>query len=200
MAAYTFDGPNALIILPLGVTAISINDLWSRWIDWTLTGDNSKYLPAFRTSGGDPIGGGQFAGTYFFLENQAGSGWRIRPSEENQQLTITGNLFAEDSASPIFVPTLGGYTVLVNTNTSALTQLQGETISTSPMEELAQGTPSATPTFYEALMLLYMSARNRLTTTASSLQIHDSSGTVVAKSALTDDGTTFIRDVFVSGP
>lgn len=121
MANYTFDGANGLIILPSGVTQISLSDLYSRWVEWLLTDDNSKYLFAFRTIGGDPLPGGLTFGTGIFLQNQ--NGWRIRPQEADHELIITGNLYPEDSLLPMFVPTLGEYTVSIYVERSAQTQV-----------------------------------------------------------------------------
>lgn len=68
----TFDGVNRLIILGSEVTSIDIKvDIYSAWKRWVLIDDNSKYLPALRTIGGDPapLGSGRFAGDIYFLLN-----------------------------------------------------------------------------------------------------------------------------------
>lgn len=117
MTQVTFDGPNKLIIVDNGVTELDATvDLYSDWKEWMLTSgsDNAKYLPAFRTTGGDELPGGQFISGYFFLTN----GWRIRPYEGDHGLTIVGNLFVDGGGNP-FVPTLGDYTVMVNVQTSS---------------------------------------------------------------------------------
>ena len=104
MALY-FDAANRRIVLSsASVTAI---ELWSRWADWVAADDNAKYLPAFRSVGGDDLGGGLSIPPYFFLMN----GWRVRPMEANQTLTITGNLFVDGAGDPV-VPTLGAFNVL----------------------------------------------------------------------------------------
>jgi len=79
-----------------------------------------KFALPFRTIGGDDLGGGLDAGAYFFLRNDLG--WRIRPYEASHDLTITGNLYANDVNLPISVPTLGPYTVSFRLTTSSLTQ------------------------------------------------------------------------------
>lgn len=68
------------------------------------------------------------------------------------------------------------------------------------LAQLAQAQPSATPTVSEALMLLYMALRNAGTTTATTLTIANSAGTVIAKSTLSDNGTTFSKAALVAGP
>jgi len=69
--------------------------------------DTQKYLPAFRTTGGDPLTPGVEAGAYFFLQNQAGSDWRIISSDEDQTINYSGNLVGEDSAVTLINVTPG---------------------------------------------------------------------------------------------
>lgn len=108
--SYTFDGNN-LTITPNDASSFSIDDMYSRWKDWVLLFDNSKYPPAFRTVGGDPIGPGQAVSPYYFLNTTAG--WHIKPYEEDYELRISGNLYSEDPNLSMFVPTTGGFTVTV---------------------------------------------------------------------------------------
>lgn len=118
--AYTFDGENRIIFLTGGVTSFEVSDLYSRWKDWMLLGDNSKWIPAFDLSvGGDDLGGGLKAGAYYFLTN----GWHIKPEEQDYQLDVIGNLFAIPSTEPLFLTTTGPYNVLIQLQTSQLTQL-----------------------------------------------------------------------------
>lgn len=117
---YLFDGPNKLITLTAGTTSFNVADLFSRWKDWVIEFDNTKYLPAFDLSvGGDDLGDGIYAGAYFFITN----GWQIKPQEANHKLTIEGNLFSIPSSAQIFRATSGSYNVLIQMKTSSLTQL-----------------------------------------------------------------------------
>lgn len=104
--AITFDPTNKRIILD--TTYVESIDLYSRWKEWVATGDNSKYLPAFSTVGGEPLGGDLFVARYFFLLNN----WRIRPMESSHTLVIDGNISVLGGGDPV-VPTLGTYKVLV---------------------------------------------------------------------------------------
>lgn len=61
------------------------------------------------------------------------------------------------------------------------------------LPELGIGTPAATPTVSQALMLLYMALRDRMDTTATAIKLYNDAGQVIAQAALTDDGTTFTR-------
>jgi hypothetical protein len=108
----TFDGPNKLMILSSGTTTLSVVDLYSRWKDWVLLSDNSKWLEAFAPLGGDDID--QAAGTkvplYAFLTNN----WRVRPQEADHTLSVTSGVLLVQGGGDPFVDTLGDYTVRVN--------------------------------------------------------------------------------------
>jgi hypothetical protein len=110
--AYTFDGPSRIISLSTGTTSFSVKDLWSRWVDWYLTSDNGKYLPALENVGGQVISvsANSYVPIYVTLVN----GWKIRPQEANHNLDVTeGVLISSDNLSP-FVSTIGAYNVQVN--------------------------------------------------------------------------------------
>lgn len=125
--ALTFDAGGKRIVLDSA--SVTATELYSRWVDWCASGDNAKYLPAFRAVGGDDLGGGLSIPPYYFLQN----GWRVRPMEASHNLIITGNLFVEGGGVPV-VSTLGTYQV--NVNYTVPVQAQG--ISTS-----GSGGPSA---------------------------------------------------------
>ena len=109
--AIMFDGLSKRITLGAGDTSLSVRDLWSRWVDWLLTGDNSKYAIAFSQTGGDDIDAS--AGTsipiYIFMQN----GWRVMPQSANHSLRVfDGVLLVAGGGDPFLdVP---GYTVRVN--------------------------------------------------------------------------------------
>jgi hypothetical protein len=109
---YSIDGSTKVITLTSGTTSVSVRDLWSRWVDWFLTGDNSKYLPAFVNVGGDDID--ESAGTkipiYAFLMN----GWKIKPQEANHTLTISDGILLVNGGGDPFNNTMGAYTVRIN--------------------------------------------------------------------------------------
>lgn len=114
--ANTFDGINKLIILGEGTTSLSIRELYSEWVDWVALSDNSKYLPAFRTVGGDSISSTKELGITFFMIND----WKIRPYEGNHRLLVEGNVYTDPYGSSIFVPTLGNYNIVIETTVSNL--------------------------------------------------------------------------------
>ena len=105
----------------LDSAAVSAREIYAAWVYWLALGDNAKYLPAFRSVGGDDLGGGLLIPPYYFLAN----GWRVRPMEANQTLTVEGNLFVDGGGDPI-VPTLGTFNVL----TKLVVPVQAQGINT----------------------------------------------------------------------
>lgn len=130
-----FDWANKIMALYSGENEISVEiDLYSdAKEDWQTSGELNKFKFPFRVIGGDSTVGTQTVEPYFFLQE----GWKIRPSEEDQILTVTGNLFVEGGGNP-FVPTLGDYTVLANqltTITRVSTEVSGEIQASLSTEE-----------------------------------------------------------------
>ena len=121
----TFDAANRLIIVNTGITQLDAEtDLYSAAKrEWKDDIELNKLRLPFRTVAGDPLGQNREVGAYFFLQNQSGADWRIRPDEADHELVILGNLYAEDSEAPMFVPTLGSYTVTISMERSSLTQV-----------------------------------------------------------------------------
>lgn len=109
---YSFNGSTKIITLTAGTTNVSVRDMWSRWVDWMLTSDNSKYLPAFVNVGGNDIdlSAGTYIPIYAFLVN----GWKVKPQEANHTLTITDGILLVDGGGDPFVNTTGSYVVRIN--------------------------------------------------------------------------------------
>lgn len=93
---FTFDGPNKLIDIS-GTTEVDVQELYSSWKEWVLL-DNANYYDAFRTFGGDPTITGQFAPSYYFLQN----GWRVNVLS-GQSISFGTNLYTEEGDSPFIV-------------------------------------------------------------------------------------------------
>ncbi|APU88976.1 conserved hypothetical protein [Virus Rctr197k] len=98
------------------INTINAQEIYSEWKDWLRTADNAKYPFAFTYVGGDPITLTVSVGSTFFLEN----GWRIRPAELSHKLTVVGNIYTREPGESIFLPTLAPFTVLAETQVSAL--------------------------------------------------------------------------------
>lgn len=115
-AKVNFDGINKLITVVSNTYSIDVKlDLYSSWKIWVMENDNAKFLPAFRSIGGDQLTGGQYLGATFFLLN----GWRIRTWEGSHTLAVVGNLYTEEGVSP-FVDTLGNWNTRIEFTKSNL--------------------------------------------------------------------------------
>jgi hypothetical protein len=130
--AYSIDGANKIITLTAGTTSVSVRDLWSRWVDWFLTDDNSKYLPAFVNVGGDDIDAveGTKIPIYAFLMN----GWKIKPQETNHTLTISDGILLVNGGGDPFNNTTGAYTVRIKYSqpVQAISFVAGESTGLTP--------------------------------------------------------------------
>lgn len=114
----TFDGINKLILVADGVTSLNVKeDVYSAWKEWQLIPNehNSKFEPAFRAIGGDPISGGRNLGVTYFLIN----GWRMRTWEGDHRLLVDGNIFTEEGEK-VFVETVSNWNTEITFNVSNL--------------------------------------------------------------------------------
>ena len=94
----TFDGENRLILINDGETDIDVQtDIYSDWKEWFMVYDNSKWVAALRTVGGDPISDTRRLGDTYFLIND----WKIKPWRGEYRLIMTGNLYCDDGSNPI---------------------------------------------------------------------------------------------------
>jgi hypothetical protein len=109
---FSFNGVTKTITLTSGTVSVSVRDLWSRYVDWYLTADNSKFLPAFDIVGGNDIDSD--AGTkipiYCFLQN----GWKIKPQEANHTLAVSDGILLVDGGGDPFINPTGAFTVRIN--------------------------------------------------------------------------------------
>jgi hypothetical protein len=87
----SFDGINKIIYVHEDVTEFNIRtDLYTSWVDWVALYDHTKFLPAIRVTGLDPIGGGVYTGDVYFLIN----GWKL--AINLQTVKVNGVLFSDD--------------------------------------------------------------------------------------------------------
>jgi hypothetical protein len=107
----TFDGASKVIGLTSGTVSLSVRDLWSRWVDWVLTTDNSRLLLAMTVLGGDDID--PAAGTKVPVYVSLINGWRVRPQAANHTLNVSdGVLLVAGGGDPFLDQT--GFTVRIN--------------------------------------------------------------------------------------
>ena len=109
--AISFDGATRTISLSAGTVTLDVRDVYSRWKDWMLLSDNSKWPEAFESVGGNPID--QNAGTYIPAYIYLLNGWHIHPQMANHTLNVVGGILLRAGGGDPFedVP---GYTVRVN--------------------------------------------------------------------------------------
>jgi len=106
-----FDGTTKTVTITTD-TELDIRDLWSRWVDWWLTSDNSKYGLAMAQVGGDDID--TVAGTkipvYIYLQD----GWKVKPKELNHTLNVVNGVLLTDDSSDPFTNTSGSFIIRIN--------------------------------------------------------------------------------------
>jgi len=110
--AISFDGSTKVISLSTGTVSLSIRDLWSRWVDWFITSDNSKYPIAFEQVGGNSIDltAGTSIPIYIFLKNN----WKIKPQEASHTLNVSDGVIVVDGGGDPFINTTGSYIIRIN--------------------------------------------------------------------------------------
>lgn len=112
--------PNVIVEISTGGdNTISALEIFSEWKQWLLDGSPSLLgLPqAFTVLGGDPKTPTTELGQAFFMHSPD---WVFRPAELDHKLTIVGDIGVLGGVGSFLVPTLGGYTVLVELERSAL--------------------------------------------------------------------------------
>ena len=133
----TFDGSNRRIIINPGELSLDVEqDIYSDWKEWVGLWDYSKYLPAFRTTGGDPLPGGRRVGQYFFLIN----GWKLVPPSDTllDDIEIVGNLFTEDGSN-VFVNPDQSPIRLIRQVVSQFTEIASPTIDSGSISVTVSG-------------------------------------------------------------
>ena len=105
----TFDGEDRKIYLNPQYATIRVKqDMYSASKRWIQRRQNLAYLPPLRSIGGDPVGGGQYAGDLYFLTND----WQVVVSH---QVSVTGVLYNDNvSISTYSVQSGGGVTASVS--------------------------------------------------------------------------------------
>lgn len=104
-----FDGANRVITVDPSIDSISVKeDIYSSYKEWLLLRDNAKFEQALRTIGGDPVGGGLYAGDMYFLMN----GWQIHVTHN---IRVNGILYHDDvNLIPYVILPGGGVTSTVS--------------------------------------------------------------------------------------
>jgi len=112
-----------------GLSDISVPyDLYSRLKDdWHSTPNLRKLHFCFSTEGGTTVTPVKKSGAYFFLRNDLG--WRLRPYDANQELTIDGMLYPSDISIPMILTPAGRTIIIFNERSNLAQSVQAETDS-----------------------------------------------------------------------
>lgn len=124
--AITFAAPSLVhggfcIVLDNTTLQYSMKDIYSRWKDWARTNNPDALWapPAFDVVGGDDLGDGKFAPSFYFLRNDLG--WHIERPEADIEVTINGNLIKRDPAGPVlFVGPQTANVPVINVNLTSV--------------------------------------------------------------------------------
>lgn len=173
-----FDGTAKTITVSAEATVDIREDVYTGWVDWVATADNSKYLPAMRYSGFDPVPGG-FSGDIYFLIN----GWRL--IVDFTATRVSGVLFSDDFDTayftaglvPQYPPSVSALVNVVQTiGTPVITGDIAQVISQVPPAVLAQVVEGTDTMLHVLRMLLAEVAGDRLGNPATGLTIMAADG------------------------
>lgn len=96
-------------------------------VDWRTDPTLNKFIFPFEQFGGNDLGEGLFAGVFVILRNDLG--WRIRPFEQDYELTFFKNLYPKDPNEKMFTPTLGNFKISLFLERSSLALIRETGVS-----------------------------------------------------------------------
>lgn len=110
--ALSFNGATKVISLGSGDTELSVRELWTEWVDWWNTSDNSKYPVAMTQIGGESIdeSAGTIIPVYVYLQN----GWKVKPQEASHTLNVYDGILLVQGGGDPFNNTNGSFVVRIN--------------------------------------------------------------------------------------
>lgn len=168
----SFDGVNKIIYVHPDATTFDIRaDLYTSWVDWLVLYDHTKFLPAIRVTGLDPIGAGVYTGDTYFLIN----GWKLSINLQNTK--VTGVLYSDDYDTAFYTPELVP---------------QYPAVVSSLVTTVSTGGSGATPA-------QIWSFNNRTLTSAAVIKTGIESSTVLAKQVTVDSIKSKV-DTLSNGP
>lgn len=185
--AILFDGAARIITLDSASTSVTAREIYSRWKDWALAG-KAQFEEAFRVVGGDSLGNGSVAPTFFFLRTDFG--WRIRLPEASIEVTIDGNLVPEVAGEDMIVPPVGGFTPSLTINRSQVATMNLEAVWSSIIDENAPGTAG----FIITRLLNLIEADELMTPTNVTKFRRGTNDILISKTATIDGQDIELRD------
>jgi len=111
----------------------------------------------------------------------------------------TDNLPASPANEITLSTIIANIAALNNISAAQVNAELSDVLKVDTIAELTQAQPTATPTFESALMLIYMWLRNKKTQSVSVEKIYNNSGINIIKAQVSDDGTTFTKDIMTAG-
>ncbi len=108
---------------------------------------------------------------------------------------INGNATADATLASNIGNLDAAISSLNNISTAQVNAEVADVLKTDTITELT-GVPSATPTFEDAIMFLYMALRNRNTASSSQRTIQNDAGATIGTATLTDSGSVFTKNEF----
>lgn len=191
-----FNGAASLIILS-GATTFNALDIYTAAKAWDAANANLGYLCPMSAIGMTPLGSGAYTDAVVSLQ----FGWKLQPSgyASGTQITVIGTLVTSDGSSRTVAPVVGSaVTWLFQVSTAAtVVETGGSSDLQTPLEDLAALPDN--PTLAQALMYLYMDARNKKMATSSLVTLTGKNGNPLISQAVVDDGTTVTRSEAVLG-
>lgn len=187
MTAATFDFTNLIINLPAptgGFLTMDIQtDIYSDWKVALKAGTNFA-PPAFDTTAGDSLPTGVLTGVYF-LRNDLG--WRIRSTDEDQEITINGNLYPRDSSITKYIYRTGrtvSYELNLTANPRQITsQSDVDAIIVAMFARVMEGSE----TFAEAMKLIRAEAAGTIVKVGDVHTVRDAADTKDRITATADE-------------
>jgi len=136
--SFTFDGPSRLIYVESPTEQFDVLELYSDWKRWVMEGDNSKYVQAMRSIGGEPISDTMKISPYIEVLND----WRIKPYSGDYELVVTGNIFATGGINPFVPADDGTVTVKLEVSSNSLTADEDCVAMQEKLDEILLRIPS----------------------------------------------------------
>jgi phage baseplate assembly protein W len=170
-----------------GLTAVPWNAAWDAEVQSEATDALNAYDPPTRTELTSDIAG---------LNDPTAAAIADAVWDEAVAGHVAGGSFGAEVQSHALSSEISA---LNDVSAAAVNAEVVDVLRTDTLSELSQAAPTATPTFAAAVMLMYMTLRNKLTTTATEKAIYNDAGTKIAKKDLTDDGTTYTEAEMDSG-
>ena len=177
-------------------TTITIQDLHDTLNTIDERPHNLSYPILSRSAGKQPLGGVVSVGITLSLLN-AQLAFEARSGPSFVACVVSGgNLVAFDDMDAVtdpISPTAFTQVTISQSSSATIVGVGGSDVGDTAIPELS-AIPPASPTLKEAIALLYMAFRNRITVTSSSKSVYKDDDTSLGSKSLSDDGSTYTEE------